>query len=130
MTGVKGAAGGVGEIGLDAFGGALNRVRADATAFVHRDSLFNAQYRTSWTSPGSSQGVANQHAWLRSFYASLHPYANGQAYQNYADPDLTDWRQAYYGANYPRLSAIKARYDPRMLFRFPQAITPTSSRAG
>ncbi|HXP20094.1 MAG TPA: FAD-binding oxidoreductase [Streptosporangiaceae bacterium] len=124
MTGVTGAAGGAGEIGFDAFGGALNRIRPADTAFVHRNSLFNAQYRTSWTNPGSGQGVANQHAWLRSFYASLHPYANGQAYQNYPDPDLTDWRQAYYGANYPRLSAIKARYDPHMLFRFPQAITP------
>lgn len=124
LTGVRGAAGGSGEIGFDSFGGALNRVRPDATAFVHRNSLFNAQYRTSWTNPGSSQGVANQHAWLRSCYASVHPHANGQAYQNYVDPDLANWRQAYYGANYPRLSEVKAKYDPRMLFRFPQAITP------
>jgi FAD/FMN-containing dehydrogenase len=124
MSGVKGAPGAVGEISFDAFGGAANRVRKDATAFVHRNALFDAQYRTLWTSPGTQQGIANQHAWLRSFYASLHPHANGEAYQNYVDPDLTTWRTAYYGANYPRLSAVKARYDPHMLFRFPQAITP------
>jgi FAD/FMN-containing dehydrogenase len=128
MSSVHGAAGGLGEVSFDAFGGALNRVRHDATAFVHRNALFNAQYRTLWTNPGAPSGVANQHAWLRTFYASLHPYANGQAYQNYVDPDLTAWRQAYYGTNYPRLSAIKATYDPHMLFRFPQAITPPSRR--
>jgi FAD/FMN-containing dehydrogenase len=124
MAAVRGAAGGLGEIGFDAFGGALNRVPKDATAFVHRNALFDAQYRTLWTSPGTPQGIANQHAWLRSFYAALHPHANGEAYQNYVDPDLASWRQSYYGTNYPRLSAVKARYDPHMLFRFPQAISP------
>ena len=27
-----------------------------------------------------------------------------------------DWRQHYWGANYPRLAAIKAKYDPDGLF--------------
>ena len=124
LRGVRGTAGGGGAIAFDALGGAVNRVRPDATAFVHRNALFAAQYSTSWNFPGTSRGVANQHAWLRSYYRSLHPHASGQAYQNYADPDLTNWRTAYYGANYPRLARIKARHDPHQLFSFPQAITP------
>lgn len=127
---VRGAAGGLGATAFDAFGGALNRVRPDATAFVHRDALFDAQYSTSWNYPGSPRGVANQHAWLRSYYASVHPHASGQAYQNYVDPDLTNWRQAYYGANYPQLSVVKGKYDRKMLFNFPQAITPPGSGLG
>jgi FAD/FMN-containing dehydrogenase len=124
VQGVRAETAGVGAIAFDALGGAVNRVAPAATAFVHRDALFLAQYSTSWRwgAPGSE--VASQQAWLRRFYASLHPYASGQAYQNYIDPDLTGWRQAYYGANYPRLARVKAAYDPHQVFRFPQAITP------
>jgi hypothetical protein len=124
MQSTRAAAGGAGSIAFDAFGGAINRVHADATAFVHRNTLFLAQYYTSWRFPGSQSGVGAQRQWLRSFYAALHPHASGQAYQNYIDTDLTNWRQAYYGANYARLSRIKARYDPHQLFHFPQGITP------
>lgn len=124
LGGISGAAGGAGSIAFDALGGAVNRMRPDATAFVHRNALFLAQYYTSWSYPGARAGVARQHQWLRSLHASMHPHASGQAYQNYVDPDLVDWRQAYYGANYPRLARIKARYDPTGLFRFPQGITP------
>ena len=122
-SGIAGTAGGVGALAFDAFGGAINKVKSDATAFVHRDSLFLAQYSTSWTFPGSPTGVARQHRWLRSFYATLHPHANGEAYQNYIDPELVNWRQAYYGANYAHLAAVKATYDPNGLFKFPQAIS-------
>jgi hypothetical protein len=116
------ASGGSGGVAFDALGGAANRVAPDATAYVHRDGLFQAQYTTDWPGGTPAAAIDRQHAWLRSFYAAAHPYASGQAYQNYIDPDLSDWRQAYYGANYSRLAQVKARYDPSRLFRFPQAI--------
>jgi FAD/FMN-containing dehydrogenase len=121
---VPGAAGGVGGIAFDALGGAVNRIAPTATAFVHRNALFSAQYTTNWTPGAGSTGINNQHAWLRSFWTSMRPYASGQAYQNYIDPDLTNWQQAYYGVNYARLSLLKKKYDPTGLFTFPQAIQP------
>jgi FAD/FMN-containing dehydrogenase len=54
----------------------------------------------------------------------MRPYANGQAYQNYIDPDLTNWSQAYYAQNYAQLQKVKKTYDPARLFNFPQAIQP------
>ena len=117
-----GAPGGAGGIAFDALGGAVNRVAPGATAFVHRDALFGAQYTTTWPTAAPAAAVSRQHAWQQSFWRSMRPYASGQAYQNYIDPDLADWRQAYYGANYARLARIKAAYDPGRLFTFPQAV--------
>ncbi|MDQ2814333.1 MAG: FAD-dependent oxidoreductase, partial [Actinomycetota bacterium] len=119
---VSGAPGGAGGIALDALGGAVNRVAPGATAFVHRDALFQAQYTTTWPVGAAPAGVARQHAWQQSYWQSMRPYASGQAYQNYIDPALTNWRQAYYGANYHRLTQVKGTYDPGRVFTFPQAI--------
>jgi len=120
---LHGATLGAGSIAFDALGGAVNKVAPDATAFVHRDALFGAQYYTSWVWPGTAVGRANQLAWIRAYYKAIHPNANGQTYQNYLDPDLVNWQQAYYGANYPKLQSVKATYDPKGLFKFPQAVT-------
>ena len=119
---VSGASGGDGGIAFDALGGAVNRIAPGATAFVHRDALFQAQYTTTWPVGSASAGVARQHTWQQSFWQSMRPYVSGQAYQNYIDPALANWRQAYYGANFSRLTQVKGTYDPDRVFTFPQAI--------
>lgn len=117
---------GEGGIGMDAFGGAINRVAASATAFVHRNALFSAQYDGSWT-PDSTNTAANANsAWLNATWQAMHPYSNGEAYQNYIDPELSNWQQAYYGSNLQRLQNVKQSYDPHNLFHFAQSIAPTA----
>ena len=122
LRGVRGSRGGTGSIAFDGLGGAVNRVHPQATAFVHRDALFDAQYYTQWQWPGTAAGRSNQLKWMTNFYNQLHPHANGQAYQNYVDSALVHWQQAYYGVNYHRLQEVKLTYDKNKLFNFPQAI--------
>jgi len=43
-------------------------------------------------------------------------------FQNFADPELEDWADAYYGPNYQRLVRVKARYDPANFFHFHQSL--------
>ena len=63
---------------LDAYGGAINRVPADATAFVHRDVRFSVQI-LSYSPIGTARGR------VRRARALIAPFGNGAAYQNYAD---------------------------------------------
>lgn len=109
-------------IQMDASGGAINRVPADATAFVHREDLFHCQFLAYWTGSDPRELVDRNLAWIADFYDEIRPFASGHAYQNYIDPDLDGWQDAYYGENYRRLEDVKARYDPHGLFTFRQSI--------
>jgi FAD/FMN-containing dehydrogenase len=118
-TALRASAGG---ILLDAFGGVINRVPPDATAFVHRSSRFLAQsFATLPAGASAATAEANQR-WLQAFWRSMRPWASGFAYQNYIDPNLRDWQHAYYGTNLERLVDVKTAYDPDDVFRFAQSI--------
>ncbi|KDN86007.1 oxidoreductase [Kitasatospora cheerisanensis KCTC 2395] len=104
---------------LFGWGGAINRVGPAATAFVHRDAQYLISLDTSWL-PGEEP--APQLGWLAALDHLIAAHATGGAYLNFTDPDLRDWRTAYYGANYPRLVAVKRRHDPDGLFDFPQSV--------
>ncbi|MGW2281529.1 FAD-binding oxidoreductase [Streptomyces sp. NPDC001770] len=112
--------GGKGSVILTALGGAVNRVARDATAFVHRDSRMLAQYIAAWSpdAPGASATAAQ--GWLKDIHAAMGPHASGEAYQNYTDPTLTDWRRACFGSSADRLGRLRDRYDPEGLFAGPQ----------
>ncbi len=100
-------------------GGAIGAVPADATAFVHRSSMFNISIIAQWVRDDETEPNLR---WIDELQTALRPYLSGEVYQNYADEELDDWPAAYYGANYPRLQQVKQRYDPTDFFHHPQSI--------
>jgi FAD/FMN-containing dehydrogenase len=110
------------ELDFMPWGGAYNRRRADATAFVHRDELFQLKHAATVEPPAPPAASQSAQRWVARSWASVHPWGSGRVFQNFADPELHDWANAYYGANHDRLLDIKARYDPTNFFRFPQSL--------
>jgi FAD/FMN-containing dehydrogenase len=103
-------------------------VPAETTAFVHRSSLFNISIIAQWVR--DEEAEANLR-WTDDLMAVLRPHLSGEVYQNYADEQLEDWPQAYYGANYGRLQRVKAAFDPDDFFGHPQSVRrPDSARRG
>jgi FAD/FMN-containing dehydrogenase len=121
-----------GMLGLATYGGRVNMVAPDATASAQRHAIFDLACTTGWLDPNEE---AQNLAWVRAFYRDLFGATGGapvpgDAYDgaliNHPDVDLADptlnrsgvpWHSLYYQANYPRLQRIKARWDPRNVFR-------------
>ena len=108
---------------FDALGGAVNAVAPAATAFVHRSFLASIQSSFTWSSSTPSTEIQGGRRWLARVRSAVYDATTG-AYQNYIDPTLPSWPRAYYGENLPRLSRVKASYDPDGVFRFAQSIPP------
>ena len=108
---------------IEVYGGAVARIANDATAFGHRDALFNLGILA--ISNDAALDVA-QRAWAREHWQKASPYSTGGAYVNYLSED-EDVHSAYSDARFQRLATIKAQYDPANIFRFNQNIPPAKS---
>src|SRR5262249_37022560 len=93
---------------LQGMGGAAHRVKPSATAFFHREALWDMALITSWDDPnGAEMHVAG----MRSVWAQLEPLTNGFYVNSRYEDDLKAFRENY-GDNYPRLVQLKNRLDP------------------
>jgi hypothetical protein len=104
-------------------GGAVARVPNDATAYVHRTRRIMSNVVALYQQPDEQIAHA---AWVNTFAATLRQGESG-AYVNFlGDEGEARIHQAYPGATWNRLAAIKQRYDPTNLFRLNQNIPPAS----
>lgn len=124
---------------LTTWGGQINALEPDETAFAHRDSTILLSVGCFWDEPDEDAKHLN---WVRRFYQEVFattggvPVPNDQTsgcYVNWPDPDLreenwnrstTPWSDLYYRANYPKLQEIKRRWDPGDIFHHALSIDP------
>ena len=106
---------------FDPCDGAYRRVAPDATAFPNRDAMYWLGLVAGW---GSLEGADAKIAQIRAAWRELEPLTRG-FYTNLSDPDTTTagYRENY-GANFERLVALKAKYDPMNLFRLNANVPP------
>jgi hypothetical protein len=105
--------------------GAVRRVSKDATPWGARDATWSMVIAGISADPKSADALK---AWGRSYWKAVHPFNLEGGYVNFLMDDETDGRvQATYGENYKRLASIKAKYDPKNLFRVNQNIQPAAS---
>jgi FAD/FMN-containing dehydrogenase len=110
------------EIELGSNGGAVGRVAPQDTAYFGRGASHTLLAFAFWKVPGD--GAEASTAWVRGAWAQLEPHTRGN-YVNLASTDDRETRvHAAYGDNYPRLAALKKRYDPNNLFRLNANIKP------
>jgi FAD/FMN-containing dehydrogenase len=101
-------------------GGAVARVKPDATAFWNRAAHHDLAVWASWDNPAdSSRMVAD----VRAFWRKLEHLSKGY-YINTDTPDDERRLRETYGGNYERLVQIKTKYDPTNLFRLNANIRP------
>ena len=109
--------------GLQTYGGAIADVAPDATAFAHRDTLFEYGTGMRWTDPAQD---AERMAVARATGAAMAPFAGG-VYVNMLNDEGDDGvRRAYPAAQLARLTAVKDAYDPDNFFRLNHNIRPSA----
>ncbi|HZN77433.1 MAG TPA: FAD-binding oxidoreductase [Micromonosporaceae bacterium] len=106
---------------LRVLGGAVGRVPNDATAYAHRDSRIMANVAALCQNTGE---VAERMRWVDSLATSIQRGDTG-AYVGFLGDEAPERvRDAYPGATWERLTAVKAKYDPTNLFRLNQNVAP------
>jgi FAD/FMN-containing dehydrogenase len=106
-------------VGLQQMHGAAARVAAADTAFAHRHDQWDCLLLTQWDRPEDDDRCI---AWTRAVHGRLAPHLERDVYVNDLGGDEPDRIRAAYGANFERLAAVKAQYDPDNFFRWNQNV--------
>ena len=111
---------------LEYYGGAAGRVSSEGTAFAHRNLPWHILFIAQWTDPAQT----NMHRdWARSGEEMLRPFSENAHLLSALDVEAENVINTAFGANLPRLAAIKKKYDPTNFFRVNQNIKPETQAA-
>jgi len=101
--------------------GAASRIGARDTPWAFRDAKWAEVIVGVDPDPRSAQRLRE---WTVRYWEALHPHSMGGAYVNFMMDEGQERVQATYGPNFPRLAAVKRRYDPDNLLHVNQNIRP------
>ncbi|MCM2251349.1 MAG: FAD-binding oxidoreductase [Ramlibacter sp.] len=101
--------------------GAVHRVGRKDTPFDYRDAKWASVIVGVDPDPANRERITS---WCKDYWEALHPYSAGGAYVNFMMDEGQERVQATYREHYPKLAAIKHKYDPGNLFRVNQNIRP------
>src|SRR6266571_1264592 len=114
--------GGLPNIGLQAYGGAIAEVPEHETAFAFRDTSFEYVAASRWTDPAEDD---RRIALARRTAAALDAFAQGQYVNTLSDEGAAGVRRAYPPEKLARLTALKDKYDPQNVFHLNNNIRPS-----
>ena len=104
--------------------GAVHQKSKGDTAWGARDATYSMVIAGIDPDPAKAGQLKE---WATAYWKAIHPYDLAGAYPNFMMADEGEDRvRASFGDNYPRLRALKAKYDPTNLFRVNQNIRPAS----
>jgi FAD/FMN-containing dehydrogenase len=106
-------------------GGAIARVKPDATAFAQRAADHNAMLVTIWDDPAMNEPVA---AWIKDAWGKLEPHTHGFYVNEFNAEDAARLRTTY-GNNFGRMVDLKTKYDPGNLFKLNANVAPKARNA-
>jgi hypothetical protein len=110
---------------LEYYGGAAGRVPNDATAYAHRHLPWDILFIAQW----SDLALTNTHRdWARSGEEALRPFSENAHLLSALDVEGEDVIKGAFGSNFPRLAAIKKKYDGTNFFRVNHNIDPGAQR--
>jgi FAD/FMN-containing dehydrogenase len=108
---------------LQQVGGAIARVPKTETPYVNRDALYDCFPISIWDNAADDEAHIR---WAREAWDAMTPFSTGGVYANNLGDEGADRVQAAYGENYPRLVALKSKYDPTNFFSLNQNIRPAT----
>ena len=98
-----------------ALGGAMGRVRPEATAFYHREAPFLLTIEANSEDPAADEANI---AWVRQWDEDAARFSRGGTYFNFGGfwEGGEETLARSFGTNYQRICGVKARYDPQNVF--------------
>jgi FAD/FMN-containing dehydrogenase len=109
---------------LVGWGGAMARIGSEHSPLAGRSARFVVHPLALWEDPADDERAI---AWSRGFRELMGPYRTGGAYLNFLGDEGEDRVRAAFGAeSHDRLARVKARWDPRNVFRGNQNVRPAS----